>query len=135
MSNRSSRREGKDKDSEKGMKKIHACIVELHRHRWAVVPCVAAPLLYPPSPPAVLTPLPSLADLVPTGVTTEARNAARGDMRGLSMHEEAKLSAPSSHPSTTMPVTPWIHQTRRRVQLAARRVVAARRRERKEDEE
>jgi hypothetical protein len=56
-------------------------------------------------------------------------------MRGLSTHEEAKLSAPSSHPSMTTPVTPWIHQTGRRVQLAARRVVAAGRRERKEDEE
>jgi hypothetical protein len=64
-----------------------------------------------------------------------SRDARTAFTIGLSTHEEAELSAPCSYPSTKTPVLPCIRQNGRRVQLAARRVVAARRRERKEDEE
>jgi hypothetical protein len=47
-----------------------------------------------------------------------SQDARAAFTRGLSTHEEAELSTPRSHPSTTTPVPPWIRQTGRRGQLA-----------------
>jgi hypothetical protein len=80
------------------MEKIHGRTVESHRHCWAVVPCVVAPLLYPPPPPTVLTPLPSLADPVPTEVVVEARNVGAMTCKGsLCMRRRSSHCAPT-HP-------------------------------------